>query len=959
MASRGVSENMKLRKIVLLWALAAPVVAWSQTDPTVASGGNLHYVGAGITTWGNGDIGAQINAAYAALPARGGTIVVIGPGNGACYNFITPIVAAVPGKYLLLQGGALASHVARPSVPVCLNFMQTNSSVAITLDYVPSGEAASIVTHGIQNLTLINNQCERIGGCDSNATGISFGGGNGGASGATFAGLKVIGFGTGLGVGGSTSRNGNLTFRDCVISYNTTGFLDTDSDGGHISFDACHFHGNATAVSSTASLRISNSWMESNTVLGVNCSSPAACDINSDHFENAEADSTHFLAGNGVFSVLGGDMRDNRTNGNTDWWMNFAGASFFVLGTALTSAGRIADRVIVNVTEGTVFLQNNSPSSLKRPYSNVQLVHLNSSSRTVSATNDPVVHSSSHHVTFVESADGNATAASSQPVADAAKNAVNTAQSQRDTSKNRGDVRTVDGTSFTSIDAAVSDCGSGPCTVIIPPAYVGAESADLVTSSGGYTYYAGPPNVTIIDNREIEASGGKNYPITYGGRNFGQLGRFGVTQNCASAKDSCVGATLTNLVSGTLPSNSGTQTGAVSVIATTGTVKVGKSTARVAAHEGYVSLEATSADAPLVDVRGFTSSVNVDRMTSKQSVITASGFTASTHTNISTAGAKIANAYGFDAQTQNVGTARNYGYHNSGNWLTENDSAWDVVDAGGTIRRAVLWRPDNGIDYAPLADPKGWDWKTQGGTGLFHVGSTEIVSRIAHSFSTSLSIAGGTPLTTSNQSGSGELCMTTGCGLITPILTDARGSLNGPKISNPVINGVSQGTGIQGTDSKLLTSGNVSGVGNPLCLDANGGATTSGCGAGILKVARSTPSCTTGKNPFSSCTSTLIWPVPFLDANYSVTCTGIGPSDLRAGLTVAGRSATNVVVNVVTYGSVGVSFSEIDCTGVSGMGTAPLSQGVAARPNLPLNLPIRTGPISFRPLEQASKTEPN
>jgi len=118
---------------------------------------------------------------------------------------MTPIVAAVPGKY----AGALASQITRPSVPVCLNYLQTNSSAAITLDYVPSGEAPSIMTHGIQNLTLINNQCETIGGSGSNATGISFGGGNGGAADATFAGLKVVGFGTGLNVSGSNSRSGN------------------------------------------------------------------------------------------------------------------------------------------------------------------------------------------------------------------------------------------------------------------------------------------------------------------------------------------------------------------------------------------------------------------------------------------------------------------------------------------------------------------------------------------------------------------------------------------------------------------------------------------------------------------------------------------------------------------------------------------------------------------------------
>jgi hypothetical protein len=166
-----------------------------------------------------------------------------------------------------------------------------------------------------------------------------------------------VGFGTGLGVSGSNSRSGNLTFRDCAISYNTTGFLDTESEGGHISFDACHFHGNATAVSSTASLGISNSWMESNTILGVNCLSPAACDINSNHFENTEADSTHFLAGNGVFSVLGGDMRDKQTSGNTDWWVNFAGTSFFILGSILTSEGRTAEHVIINEGNGIAAVQ--------------------------------------------------------------------------------------------------------------------------------------------------------------------------------------------------------------------------------------------------------------------------------------------------------------------------------------------------------------------------------------------------------------------------------------------------------------------------------------------------------------------------------------------------------------------------------------------------------------------------
>lgn len=332
------------------------------------STGNVRYVGAGINGWGSGDIGAQINAAYVTLPPRGGTIVVVAAPNGACYSFTTPIVAALAGKYLLLEGGALASQVTRAATPACLNFLPTNASAAITLDYVPANEPTAIATHGIQNLTLINNQCETMGGCNSGATGISFGRANSGATGGAFAGLKVIGFGTGLALSSSNSRGGSLAVRDCSISYNTTGFLAIDADGGQVSFDACHFHGNATAVSSTSSLRISNSWMESNTVLGVNCSSPAACDINSDHFENAEADSTHFLAGNGVFSVLGGDMRDHRATGSADWWMHFAGASFFIMGTVLTSAGRTATNIVLNETTGVAEMQDNSPTILKNLY---------------------------------------------------------------------------------------------------------------------------------------------------------------------------------------------------------------------------------------------------------------------------------------------------------------------------------------------------------------------------------------------------------------------------------------------------------------------------------------------------------------------------------------------------------------------------------------------------------------
>ena len=56
-------------------------------------------------------------------------------------------------------------------------------------------------------------------------------------------------------------------------------------------------------------------------------------------------------------------------------------------------------------------------------------------------------------------------------------------------------------------------------------------------------------------------------------------------------------------------------------------------------------------------------------------------------------------------------------------------------------------------------------------------------------------------------------------------------TLTSKTLTAPVLNGTPTGTSLQGTDTLLLTSGTVSGTASPLCTDANGGATTSGCPA--------------------------------------------------------------------------------------------------------------------------------
>lgn len=142
-------------------------------------------------------------------------------------------------------------------------------------------------------------------------------------------------------------------------------------------------------------------------------------------------------------------------------------------------------------------------------------------------------------------------------------------------------------------------------------------------------------------------------------------------------------------------------------------------------------------------------------------------------------------------------------------------------------------------------------------------------------------------------------------------------------------------TGTQGSDTKLLTAGDMTGAtGNFLCKDTNGGATT-GCTALPKQVqfmtycasgcdVTGTP-CTTTSSSFDSCTNTITWPTSWVDAKYAVTCSGVGPNDPAHGAGTLGRVAFNgvttktsntVTVMTSTQGSVPVSWDEVDCQGM-------------------------------------------
>jgi hypothetical protein len=156
---------IKLRSILFnLFPLIIPGLAFSQI--TLPSG--------------TGDIGAQINAAAAALPVNGGEIKVQTQSNGQCYSFTVPILITTP---IILKGDGPAT---------CLNY--TGGGTAVTF----SGNVGSFGVpglrpdgFGLRDLTLQGS------GVGNGQTGLAIGGPNN-SVGFYGSGLTITNFGLGL-----------------------------------------------------------------------------------------------------------------------------------------------------------------------------------------------------------------------------------------------------------------------------------------------------------------------------------------------------------------------------------------------------------------------------------------------------------------------------------------------------------------------------------------------------------------------------------------------------------------------------------------------------------------------------------------------------------------------------------------------------------------------------------------
>jgi hypothetical protein len=337
--------------------------------PATRGSDGIVYIGGNNSQWQGADIGAQINTAYATLPEGGGTIVVLPQSSGECYNFKTQILADVPGRYLTLRGSSPgAMPGAADPTGLCLNWTQTDSSrPAIVLDYTPQIGGGYANSHGIFDVTLTNSAkngdearrghaavCQKLGGCGSKAVGIQIGGVNSGAQSGQISSVRIMGFGTGIQFkNNNSSISWGMVFSNDSFAYNNVGIAAP-------TLENLSFFGGRVAVNGTGILLAGGAdvyaiglSIDSNSVSGVTGASNSSFTCTNCHFENETGGApitTHYYTGTqaATFVLLGGQALDDTPSSASpvDYWFSQSGASLYITGLQVYSAGRRAVQIV-------------------------------------------------------------------------------------------------------------------------------------------------------------------------------------------------------------------------------------------------------------------------------------------------------------------------------------------------------------------------------------------------------------------------------------------------------------------------------------------------------------------------------------------------------------------------------------------------------------------------------------
>lgn len=343
----------------------------------------LAYVGGTCaSTWGSGDIGAQMNAAGTLLPAAGGDIYLLPQTGGGCYLFTTPIVQTTVGKVIHVHAAMPASSASGTATSgACIQYTPTTATSAVTVDTTPAAGGSYTGATTWDGIAILNSStslgstpCTTNGGCGSLATGITVAGTNGGAQLADWRNLSIKGFGVGMDLTGLSGIGWAPNFYNFSAAYNTTGFRTNGTEG-------INFYGGSISVNNTGvklvnggvanNMEFYGTHFDSNTALaidGTSSGSGGMIGCHGCHFENLGTTNVAYVnlaGGAGQLALFGGEAQDDNTSGSAAaYWftanlMNVNGLNLYA------NAGRAAPTsLFVITTAGYVDVVNNNPTVL-------------------------------------------------------------------------------------------------------------------------------------------------------------------------------------------------------------------------------------------------------------------------------------------------------------------------------------------------------------------------------------------------------------------------------------------------------------------------------------------------------------------------------------------------------------------------------------------------------------------
>jgi hypothetical protein len=150
--------------------------------------------------------------------------------------------------------------------------------------------------------------------------------------------------------------------------------------------------------------------------------------------------------------------------------------------------------------------------------------------------------------------------------------------------------------------------------------------------------------------------------------------------------------------------------------------------------------------------------------------------------------------------------------------------------------------------------------------------------------------------------------------------TPSTGAFSALTATSLALNGGTVQTGTQGTDTKLLTAGTVSGsAGTAICLDANAGATTASCPAlHLISLGTNSSVCSTTNSAGATCSTVVNISPNQSDTLYIANCSGISPTQFPfiIGLSKSLTSITVTISNGTASQAQISTFAELDCSAI-------------------------------------------